>query len=657
MSRAFRAVAAVAVTAGILTSISSVHAQPVPVPQPKETAAGDPLQITVTANRSALAIQRTGSAITVIPGEEIAKTNPGTLVNVLRDVPGLDITETGGPGAATSVRIRGANSGQTLVLVDGIRVNDPSGASGDFDFSTLAPGLIDRIEVLRGPQSALYGSDAIGGVVNIITKRGRGPLQAYGQIEGGSYASQAASAGAYGTNGPWSYAFAGSAARNAGFSRYGFRIRRLESRFPDLEPDSFSRFGGYGRIGYDPGTGFRFEMGAMSVANRSQYDAAFGALPDTPSKSTRYFHQVFGKASLDSFDGRLSHAVTVFANRTERRFEDVSFFRNVLPANTTKTFSDFIGDRVGVEYQGDLKLDALGKFIFGGKIERETADTFSRDVLPTAGARARTLASDQSTRSGFALWQWPVGERFDISLGGRIDNVLDVATFNTWRATAAYRITETGTKLRASAGTGGKAPTLFQLYAPTFGNANLLPERSIGIDAGIDQDLLDGRLRISATAFANRFRNLIDFDNATSRFINVSRAATSGLELSGDLVVVQDAVRFKGVYTYLQAKDRLTNLTLARRPQHVGKVSLVLDPTATWSIEPSLTLVSGRFSGTRETSRLAPYAKLDVYTDYKVSDNLRVYARAENLTNSRYQEVRDYGTAGRSVYAGLKTTW
>jgi vitamin B12 transporter len=511
--------------------------------------------------------------------------------------------------------------------------------------------------VLRGPQSALYGSDAIGGVVNIITRRGRGPLQTYGQIEGGSYGSHSVNVGAYGAQGPWSYAFAASEAKSAGFSRYGYRIGRLEARFPNLEPDGFSRFGGFGRIGYDPGTGFRLEMGAMSVRTRTQYDGAFGSFPDTPNLSTRLFHQVYGKASFDTFDGRLTHAVTVFANRTDRRFDEASFRTGAFPANTSRSFSDFIGDRVGVEYQGNLKLDTFGTLIFGAKLERETADTFNRNILPVAGAKSRTLAADQTTRSGFVLWQWPVSERFDISLGGRIDDVMDVATFNTWRATAAYRITETGTKLRASAGTGGKAPTLFQLYAPTFGNASLSPERSLGVDAGIDQDLLDGRLKLSATAFANRFRNLIDFDTTRNGYINVARAATSGVELSGDLVVVQEVVRLKGVYTYLQAKDRLTNLTLARRPQHVGKISLVLNPTAKWSIEPSLTLVSGRFSGNRETSRLAPYARLDVYTDYKFSDNLRVYARAENLTNAHYQEVLNYGTAGRSVYAGLKTTW
>ena len=618
---------------------------------------GNELNVTITANRGPTAIQRTGSAITVIGSEEITRANPGSVVEALRGVPGLDITETGGPGAVTSVRLRGGNSGQTLVLIDGIRVGDPSGVSNDFDFATLAPGLIERIEVLRGPQSALYGSDAMGGVVNIITKRGRGPFQAYAQVEGGSYSTLNTNLGVHGTSGDWNYAFAGSAAKSAGFSRYGYRLGRIENTRPPLDNDGFTRFGGYGRIGYDPGNGFRFEVGAQSITTHSKYDAGFGTLPDTPSAVARRFDQIWAKVSLDTLGNRLTHNVTVFANRTDRTDKGISFGNNVLPNNTFWTNSDFIGDRFGMEYQGELKLDTFGKLSFGGKMEQENAKTFSTGILPRQTARVMTLDKTQVTRSLFTLWQLPIGERIDFSLGGRSDNVDGVAQFNTWRATGAYRITETGTKLRASAGTGGKAPTLFQLHSPLFGNAMLEPEKNYGHDAGIDQSLFGGRVLVSATAFSNIYKNLIDFDTVRNRYINVARAKTSGVELSADVEVIPQFLRFKGAYTYLQAKDRLTNLTLARRPQQTAKLSLIISPTANWTIEPSVILVDGRFSGTRETQRLAPYARLDVYTDYKIDETWKVYARGENLTNARYQEVYNYGTTGRAAYAGLKATW
>src|SRR5262249_530276 len=150
-------------------------------------------------------LDRTGSAIDVVNGATIAATNPTSLVDALRTVPGLDITETGGPGATTNVRLRGANTGQTLVLIDGVRANDPSNASGDFDFSMFGRGTIERIEVLRGPQSALYGSDAIGGVINIITRKGSGPTKFDAALEGGSYGTVSGIGAMSGSSGPWNY--------------------------------------------------------------------------------------------------------------------------------------------------------------------------------------------------------------------------------------------------------------------------------------------------------------------------------------------------------------------------------------------------------------------------------------------------------------------
>jgi vitamin B12 transporter len=159
--------------------------------------------LVVTADRTSEPIGNTGSAISVVNSETIATANPGSLVDALRTVPGLDITETGGPGSTTNVRLRGANAGQTLVMIDGIRINDPTAASGDFDFSMFAPSAIERIEVLRGPQSALYGSNAMGGVINIITKKGSGPAQFNVRTEAGSYGTVATTGSMIGSQGPW----------------------------------------------------------------------------------------------------------------------------------------------------------------------------------------------------------------------------------------------------------------------------------------------------------------------------------------------------------------------------------------------------------------------------------------------------------------------
>ncbi len=653
-----------------VSPMGMLHAQQPEPPRSSETARPSeadrlPLFVTVTANRISTSIQRTGSAITVIRGEEIQRSNPISLVDTLRQVPGLDITETGGPGGTTAIRLRGANAGQTLVLLDGVRLNDPAGASGEFEASMIAPGLIDRIEVLRGPQSALYGSDAIGGVINIITKKGRGQPAYSLRVEGGSYGTISTIGSMSGSTGPWSYALSAVAQRTEGFSRYGYRIGRLQTGLGPFEKDATTRFGGFGRIGYDPGNGFRFDVGVVASDTRAEYDAAFGRYPDTTSLGKRRFSQISAKAELDTFDNLLTHSLQVFANRSERIFYDSTYSLVAGRLRDTRTRSDFIGDRYGAEYQGTLRLKQFGSVIFGGRYERETADTFAQNILPVPGLQRRTLAAQQDTQSLFGLWQLPLGERLTLSLGGRYDKVTDTGAFPTWRATVAYNITETGTKLRASAGTGGKAATLFQRFSPQFGTPELTAERSFGYDAGFDQSLLDGRVTLSVTAFSNRIRNLINFEvgprclatQTSGCYVNVARAATSGVEVSGRATIIEGWLSASTTYTYLHAKDEATNLTLARRPQQTGRGAIQFTPLAGWLIEPSITMVSGRFSSANERNRLAPYARLDVYTEYTLNPNFKVHARMENITNAKYQEALNYGTTGRAFYAGLTATW
>ena len=651
---------ALAVSAGACALASSVVAQ---------TTQGNPspLDINITANRLPTAIQRTGSAITVIAAPEIAKANSFTINDMLRQVPGLELTETGGHGSASTVRLRGANAAQTLVLLDGVRLNDPSGPTGEFDTSLIAPGLIERIEVLRGPQSALYGSDAMGGVINIITRKGRGSPSGSVRTEFGSYGTASLLASLAGSSGAWSYAFSGLTQRTEGFSRYGYRIAQIERTQGRLDSDSTTRLGGMGRIGYDPGTGFRLDFGLISTFTRAEYDAAFGTFPDTPSYSKRYFTQASARAELDTFDRRLTHAVQIFANRTERLSFDSSFstLAGGLRGAERRTRSDFIGDRFGAEYLGTLRLDRFGSLILGARTERESAETYNQTLLPGLTVRRKTFGTEQTTNSLFSLWQLPLGERLTLSLGGRYDKVTSAEAFATWRGTAAYSLAETGTKLRASIGTGGKAPTLFQRFSADYGTPGLRPEHSFGYDAGIDQSLMNGRITLSATAFGNRYRDLIGFESGPrclptqpfGCYVNVARATTSGLELSGQAVILENWLSLSAAYTYLHAKDRANNLTLARRTPHTGRVALQITPLPGLLIEPSVTMASTRFSSANERGRLAPYARFDVLAEYRVNATYALHARAENLTNARYQEVQNYGTTGRAFYGGLTANW
>ncbi len=618
-------------------------------------------EVVVTASRTAEPLSATGSAISVVSGETIATSNPGSLVDALRSIPGLDISENGGPGGTANVRLRGANTGQTLVMIDGIRVNDPTAASGDFEFAMFAPSAIDRIEVLRGPQSALYGSDAMGGVINIITKKGTGPAQFNVRTEAGSYGTVVTQGSVVGTNGPWSYAFTGGGQHSNGFSRYGYRIPSIEAKFPNLESDGFDRVGGSARIGYDAGEGIRLEAGTVQSFTRSAYDAATGTFPDTPASADRLLQTIYGRVGIDSFGGILTHNVTISNTHTERSFTDYTYKTNMLPQNTTVKTSDYWGNSLDAEYQANLKLGAFGTLIYGAKTQSETAQTFSTNVLPIAGLMTPLLAKQQDTNSAFALWSLPIGERLNVTLGGRVDDVVNVARFETWRATAAYNISETGTKLRASAGTGAKAPTLFQLYDTTYGSLNLTPETSFGYDAGIDQSLFNGRVVLSVTGFANDFNNLINFVSDASRplgyYTNVARAETSGLEVGATVDVLPGLVKINAAYTYLHAVDLTTGLILARRPQNLARFAVTITPNDRWLIEPRITTVSKRYSSANEVGVVDAYTRVDLYSEYRLDANWKVFARGENILNERYQEVLNFGTTGPALYAGFNATW
>ena len=243
-------------------------------------------------------------------------------------------------------------------------------------------------------------------------------------------------------------------------------------------------------------------------------------------------------------------------------------------------------------------------------------------------------------------------------------------TFVTGGVTAAYRIPETATKIRASVGTGAKAPSLYQqfsIYGPTrVGDPALRPEESLGFDAGIDQSLLNGRLNLSATLFHNKFSDLINFDfrrgvagnfGPVGQYVNVARARTQGIELAADGIIVEGVLRARASYTYLDAIDETTKFKLARRPAHKGRFSLVYTPLPKLTIEPTLYLVGERFSSRNKRLKLAPYARLDMRVSYQFNDTFSAYVRAENVTDARYQEIKDYGTTGRANYVGLNATW
>jgi len=617
-------------------------------------------EIVVTPFRSEMDISRSGSAITVIRADEIQKWGAQTLADVMRAVPGVSITQNGGPAGLATLRLRGAEARHSMVMIDGIRIGDPASPGGEFDFSAVAANDIERIEILRGPQSALYGSEAMGGVVNIITRKGKRDPKASLTLEGGSYGARSFSGSVRGGTRDVDYAFSTSGFANDGFSSYGHNIRRITRNLAaPLENDPAQKASFSARVGWQPQQDMRFDFGMISMLNNNHYDLSSG---DDPFNRTRnQTTQVWSKATLDLLDGQLRSSAKVFANRTDRHTGN-SYGPNSL---------DYRGDRYGIDVQNDLKLGSYGLLIFGVASEAETAFITNQALPRGSSLPIINVDANQTTQSAYVMHQFSLGERLSLSLGGRIDYT-DPNQFATWRATASYVIAETGTKLRSSIATGAKSPSLYQRFSE-YGSLTLRPEYNIGYDIGIDQDFLDQRLQSSTTAFEINYRNMIYLDynsscsiaqnNYAGCYFNINQAKSRGIEQKFTFALVPDLWRVKVSYTFMLAEDQSTHTALLRRPQHQAMASLIYLGLNKIEIEPRLTLVGHRIDAYWGTApdpirvALAPYAKLDLLTSYKIDDTYMAYIRAENLTNAHYEDVRGFGTAGRSVYVGLRATW
>ena len=631
-------------------------------------------EIVVTPFRTETGLGQVGSAVTVIKREEIEKWGAQTLADVLRAAPGVSVTQNGGPAGLATLRLRGAEARHSMVMLDGVRLGDPASTGGEFDFSALAANDIERIEILRGPQSALYGSEAMGGVVNIITRKGKRDPKASVSVEGGSYGTRSATGSVSGGTAQTDYALSVSGFATDGFSNYGHNIPRItRSLQTALEKDPAEKASVSARFGWQPQETMRIDFGVIGMMNNNHYDfgsdANYNTIYDDPFNRTRNRTlQAWTKGSMDFFDGQWRSAVKLFANRTERFSGNVGNYANytLFGANAL----DFRGDRYGVDWQNEMKLGSFGKIVLGAATETETAFA-SNEALPR-GSAARLISADtsQATQSLYAVHQFALGERLNLSVSGRFDHTA-INDFATWRTTAAYLLPESGTKLRASLGTGAKSPSLYQRFSE-YGSNALQPEKNIGVDAGIDQDLFGQRATASLTVFDLHYDNLIGYGQVSTCsvnqifgcYYNVDRAHSYGVEQALRVSVLPDRLQLHTSYTFQIAQDDKTHLALLRRPQHQGMVSLVYTGLERIEIEPRLYLTGHRadsywddasFSSIR--TRLAPYARFDLRTSYKINETVTAYVRAENLTNAHYQDVYNYGITGRAFYVGAKASW
>jgi vitamin B12 transporter len=603
----------------------------------------------VTATRIPTSMDRIGNAITVITEEQIRERQITSVADVLRTVPGLAVSRLGpGPGPQTQVRIRGAEANQTLVLIDGIEVNDPSGGS-EFDFGHLLATGIERIEVLRGPQSALYGSDAVGGVINIITKRGSGKPAGYLSLEGGSFQTGRVDAGVSGGTEKVNYSF-----YTTGYHSDGISIASRKRGFD--EADGYDQRLAGGRLGVTPIEPLQLDF----VGRWSQSRLELDSFSDTTSpnivvdsRDDTQILQRFGRAqaTLDTFGGAWQHIAGAGIANTRR--DDRLNKIDTSHADGLKRKFDYQSNLL---YSSDTLAPAEHSTVFG--LERETEHVVNTNAFADVN---RTLTtSSVFAQQGITLW-----DALTLTAAGRHDWNELFADDTTWRLSGAYLFRSSGTKLKASYGTANKAPTIFELFGFTstfHGNPDLVPERSRGFDAGIEQTLLGGRAAIELTWFANRIENLIEgFGNTARNLPGESRA--DGIELSGRYTPL-DGLDLVASYTYTDARDAAGD-ELVRRPKHVASFTgtyrfLEKRASATLGIDYNgdrRDLVFFPFPQPTERFVLNDYTLVRIAGSYRLTDTMTVFARIENALNQQYEDVFSFASPGRVAFAGVRATF
>jgi vitamin B12 transporter len=600
-----------------------------------------PETIVVTATRIPTPEIQVASSISVVTADEIADRQIQTLPDLLKDLPGLNVIQTGGAGGQTSVFIRGTNSNHTKVLVDGIDVSDPSSPSGTFDFGQFLTQDIQKVEILRGPQSGLYGSDAIGGVINVITKSGSGPAQFTASTEAGSFDTFNQTAGVSGSLERFHYT-----ANVEHYHSGATPVTPLDLLAPGERriDDYYDNLTGSTKLGFDVTEHFDVGLIArytdshlrLTGENEDNFPLDF---PDS-AQSTNDTRQYYTRATahLISYDGGLEQTLGI-------AYSNIKSFETS-PENPE---SDFFGARVNVDWQGTVRLATDEKLVLGAEHQREEM------TVP--------LSASTTIDSGYAELQSSIDDALFNTLSVRYDDNDRFGSKVTYRVAPAYVIQETGTKLKASVGTGFKAPTLSQMFQnfpdfDFFANPNLRPETSLGYDLGFEQSLLSDTVRFGATYFRNNIKNLITDNADFTTDVNVGRAVTEGAESFASYQPLRD-LTFRLDYTYTQATDDVLHEELLRRPKNKVDLNAAWHATDRLSLNATVLSVSSWIDGNRDFSipRLtAPgYTTVDVAASYELSGNLTVYGRVTNLFDRHYENPVGFLQPSIGAFAGIRT--
>lgn len=609
--------------------------------------------VVVTADRIETPEREVGSSITVITSEDLARTRRTSVLEALRDVLGLTAFQNGGPGAAASVSIRGAASEHTLVLLDGLELNDPINPSRSFDLAHLPVSDVERIEVLRGPQSPLYGSDAMGGVINIITKTGQGKPRLAFMAEGGSFPSFTGDFGISGSGDRVDYSLALYHTRTAGVSA-------ASAIYPgNVETDGYRNLSLSTRFGLAVGSNTRLSFTARATRARTEIDSFGGPGGDDPNSAQDYASSLV-RLQLRSLSASTLWERTFVVSWVQARRDYLNPPDDIHPDESEE--GAYRSSLLKLDWQNNLYLHPSHTLTAGLEIEQEQGRSDYAAETAWGAVESRFPSILAASGGLYVLDRWKFGDRLIVSAGLRADRHSRSGPAVTFRVAPAWLVRSTGTKIRAALGTGFKSPSLYQLFAPgtswgPIGNAALRPERTTGWEAGLEQSLAGGRFVIEAAYFHNAFRDLVDFDFGLG-YVNVGRARTRGLELSLEARPVEGAF-FRAAYTGLRAHNTLTGDELLRRPR--DKFSAELGARLFGRLDLAASFLHTGRRPDRDfsvfpypTVTLPGYTLLGVALSAPAGPGFDLFIRLDNILDARYEPVWGYGAPGFSLSAGLR---
>ncbi len=610
--------------------------------------------VVITATRTNSNTVELANSISVIDSAEIVNKNSFDTFDAIKNEYGISFTQQGGKASVSNIYIRGGSPSESLVIIDGVEVNMPNDPSNFYNFFSLPLDNTSRVEILSGPQSTLYGSDALTGVVNIISLRGKGkPVVNFG-LEGGSYNSYKGTITSLGAIDKFNYSAAFSRTKSDGYSA-------ASEKYGNTEADGFQLDNFNTILGYDFSETFDLDLVIRYNNSSTDLDQSFGS-PENWDDNTyifdqeEYFVRALGNLSLMNNKWKQKFSLSSFRNIRNYSFDTSS-------ASIYYSWSNYDGTKYKADWQNDLYFLDNNLITAGAEFELEEISSkyYSNSYLFPGEYNSIFPQKSANTLGIYFQDQFRLDESFFGTIGVRYDYQNQFGSVLTYRIAPAYIFWQTGTKIKATVGTGFKAPSLFYLYDPVYGNSELDPEKSFGWDAGFEQYFWSSDFSIGANYFQNNFTDMFGLDS-NFKTININKAETNGVEVftTADLI---DGVRVKANYTYLNARDKSENTPnynqkLIRRPENKAGlyVSYTWNNSANFNIDVMYVGKRDEFDfATYPATRIImpDYFLINLAAYYDLFSFLRLQARIENLLNKQYEEIYGYGTPGFSIYGGI----